>query len=237
MTTVASSRPPMSEDEWHSLVAAVDSLVQEFEQLPLPAVQGKVFELLNGIDALHREALHRLAGHLSAEQTREALGDPTVHTLFELYDLLPGGSGDETTRPRSHPKLRVIEASTPPPPPRPQPSRFPRWVPVRGVDLELLREGPKMVTVDDRAALVCSVDDQVFALAARCGHDGASLAGATLSGYTLTCPSHEGCHYDVRQGTQLAGTASLDCYSVRVSDDGVISIGLDMTFQPDLPAF
>lgn len=67
-------------------------LVEEFERLPYPAVQEMVFDLLQTIDALHREALTRLVIGVRASGGGEGIDraaiDPVARTLLELYDLV-----------------------------------------------------------------------------------------------------------------------------------------------------
>ena len=63
------------------------------------------------------------------------------------------------------------------------------------------------------------------------------MRGATLSGYTLTCPNHSGCHYDVRQGTRIGGGEKIACFPVKQDENGRLLVGLDMDFTPSLPGF
>jgi len=167
--------------------------------------------------------------------------DPAIHTLMELYDLLP----ESASQPQAEPAIaegavsksrfttipiRAVSASPPPPP------RFPHWLPVLGQLAELPAGTARELPADGEPILLCRRGDELFALDSRCARDGASLRGASLSGYTLTCPQHAGCHYDVRQGAPVGGGHGVECYPVRVDDDGRVLIGLDMDFAPRLPA-
>ena len=70
----------------------LDELVKRFEEHPEPAVQERVFELLQCVDAVHRAGLRRLGELLKvAGLQRRALDDPEVRLLFELYELGEGG--------------------------------------------------------------------------------------------------------------------------------------------------
>ena len=91
--------------------------------------------------------------------------------------------------------------------------------------------------IDEHPILLCRRDDQFFALESRCARDGASLSLATMSGYTLTCPNHSGCYYDVRQGSPLGGGEKIACYPVKLEANGRLLVGLDMDFTPSLPSF
>ena len=89
----------LSEAEFQAATQYLDALVQEFEALPLPDVQEKVFDLLRTVDAIHRAGLNRLIGLLlaygQAELVERAAEDPIIGTLLLLYDLIPA---DELTQ-------------------------------------------------------------------------------------------------------------------------------------------
>lgn len=70
----------------------VGTCLERLEGLPDEATRAAVFELLEAVDTLHREALVRLIGLLSAADTssiRRLAADPIVRSLLELYDVLP----------------------------------------------------------------------------------------------------------------------------------------------------
>ncbi len=81
----------VTQEEFLNNARRLEELVKEFEVLPYPQVQEKVFELLQSIDTLHRAGLTRLVELLQAEGQGEIFGqvtqDPVVQTLFQLYDL------------------------------------------------------------------------------------------------------------------------------------------------------
>lgn len=67
-------------------VANIQGLIDEIESYSDPSVKRKVFELLDWLDTLHREALSRLAGGLeSVGFLDKALDDPFVAHLFSIY--------------------------------------------------------------------------------------------------------------------------------------------------------
>ena len=73
-------------------VNRLDELVKRFEEHPDPAVQERVFELLQCIDVMHRAGLRQLNELLkTAGLQRRAVDDPEVRLLFDLYDLGEGG--------------------------------------------------------------------------------------------------------------------------------------------------
>lgn len=74
-----------------AIMRRMDDLIASLESYPDPQVRAGVLELLQGIDALHRQGLTRLV-----ERLREAGGDaalagaqadPLVRLLLGLYDL------------------------------------------------------------------------------------------------------------------------------------------------------
>ncbi len=70
----------------------VEELLDAFEMDPDEGIQEMAVELLRSIDTVHRTGVTRLAGYLhTCEEPirQQALADPNVRLLFELYDLLP----------------------------------------------------------------------------------------------------------------------------------------------------
>lgn len=70
-------------------VERIQTLVDRLERHHDPEVVRMVFELLDWIDVLHREALERLAGGLAGAQLLDrAVEDPVVAHLFSVYGML-----------------------------------------------------------------------------------------------------------------------------------------------------
>lgn len=71
----------------------LDALLDRLEQLLADlessetGVRDQVFELLDGIDALHRLAITRLAATLGQDVERLRSGDPAVEWLFQAYGV------------------------------------------------------------------------------------------------------------------------------------------------------
>lgn len=69
------------------LLARLEQLVAEIETYD-DRLKASVFEFLDGIDLLHRDALHRLGAALGPEQVAELCrGEPTVAWLFDAYGV------------------------------------------------------------------------------------------------------------------------------------------------------
>jgi hypothetical protein len=100
----------MTDAEFEELLTRLDALVTEFEQHPDPAVSARVLEMLQHVDAVHREGLGRLVA-LIAARDRELLDgatqDSVVRILLALYDLDPGGERER----RAFIPLTQLEAS------------------------------------------------------------------------------------------------------------------------------
>ena len=227
----------LSNDGWHTLLADLNLRVERMEALPDGAAKQEVFELLNSIDAVHRESLRRLVRLFKDGVLEQVVTDPAIHTLMELYDLLPDAAAPAP--PSSAPKfptipIRALSAAPP------APLRYPHWVPVpvlAAVDEATVGALCDDLVVDGLPLLLARRDQQWFALDGHCPLDGESLKGSSLSGYTLTCPSHVGCHYDIRNGARLGGGPGLGCHSVKTDEQGRVLVGLDMDFKPALPSF
>jgi nitrite reductase/ring-hydroxylating ferredoxin subunit len=211
----------MPNDEWDALLAHVNGLIQQMDELPEDNVKTAIFELLDGIDAIHREALLRLVRLFKEGVLEQVATDPAIHTLLELYDMLP-------QQPEEVERVHAAPSAKP---------RDPHWVPVLQRQDELSPGTAREFVVADSAVLLCRRADLFFALESFCAQDGASLSGATLSGYTLTCPNHPACHYDVRRGKRVGSNEVITCYPVKQEEDGRVLVGFDMDFTPSLPSF
>ncbi len=233
----------MTSSGWEQLLEQVNVQIEELEKISDSDVKDKVFTLLAGIDAIHRESLGRLVSLFKEGVLEQVIDDPPIHTLMELYDLLPALEEHEEQKydKNGFPiiPLDVITGLKGAAPVKP---KIAHWVPVPGERPTLEPNSTKLVNVDGHDILLCRVDDPLnddnyFAVSSSCAQDGSSFDTATLNKYTLTCHNHEGCHYDIRQGTRIAARGeSIECYSVE-ADERRIMIGIDMDFVPNLPVF
>src|SRR5918912_2381786 len=80
-------------EQFAQTLQRLDGLVQEFENLPFPEVREKALEMLQAIDAIHREGLGRLLAYIhqqgQIDLVLRAAHDPIINTLLQLYDFLP----------------------------------------------------------------------------------------------------------------------------------------------------
>lgn len=71
------------------LLDRLEQLLLDVEELDDP-VREQVFELLDGVDTLHRIALRTLATELGTDEVeRLRESDPTIGWLFDAYDIRP----------------------------------------------------------------------------------------------------------------------------------------------------
>ena len=84
---------------------------------------------------------------------------------------------------------------------------------------ELRDDEPRAVEVRGGEVVLIQSDGRVRALAARCTHMGARLAGGRVEAGVLVCPWHGSC-FDVRNGSVAHGPAvfPLPSYETRVMD-------------------
>lgn len=226
----------LSNDEWDALLAHVDHLVHEMEHLPDAHLKKRVMELMQGIDALHREALHRLVRLFKEGVLEKVVTDPAIRTLMELYDLLPPNESEAIEGPATHKRPFPIPVRVEKVLPR-RNAPLPHWVPAIEAS-EAPPAGASVVRLlDERDVLLTRVGVDWFALDARCAIDGASLDGAQLSRFTLVCPRHAGCLYDVRSGSRIGGGGNIRGLPVKTDEKGRVYVGFGMPFTPQLPSF
>jgi nitrite reductase/ring-hydroxylating ferredoxin subunit len=223
----------LSNDDWQALLADLNERVERMEALPQGDIRQQVFALLNSIDAVHREALHRLVRLFKEGVLEKVVTDPAIHTLMELYDLLPEQATAPPPPAFATIPIRPVAAS-----PSAAVQRIAHWVPAplsseASTGAELFDD----LVIDGLPLLLARRDQRWYALAAACPVDGAPLHGANLGGFTLSCPNHGGCHYDVRNGQRLGGGAPLRCFPVKADPQGRVLVGLGMDFTPEMPSF
>ncbi len=226
----------MTNAEWSELLGQADALLLQMEELPYPNVKEQVFALLGTIDTIHREALRRLVRLFKEGVLEKVVTDPAIHTLMELYDLLP-----PEAKPIDEQRAKIIFTTSRSKGPAasqtaPKP-KYPHWVPVAPSVADVSGGAAIECNAGEHSIVVCRAGDDLFALDARCLQDGASLAGGKLTKFNLTCPQHSGCYYDIRDGSRIAGTGRLECFSVKKNEAGRILVGIDMEFIPRRPAF
>lgn len=90
------TNPEPPRPELLAALERIDGLVRLFEEHPDANVQEPVFDLLRSVDALHRAPLQRLRDFLDNHGLlADALADPDVALLFDLYQSEEGDEAEE----------------------------------------------------------------------------------------------------------------------------------------------
>jgi nitrite reductase/ring-hydroxylating ferredoxin subunit len=248
-SATAGAEPPQAligyrtNEEWQALVDEVGALIASLDEIGDAEQRQKVFAALEGIDAIHREALHRLVRLFKEGVLEQVVTDPAIRTLMGMYDLLPP---EEPGCAKVWDFLAPDEKAGPPPAARSEghrgsvaarpPGEPPHWSPVSVS--ELPAEGEAVVcTLEEGSVLVAKVRGEFLAADTHCAHHDAAMPGGMLNGYSWVCPHGPGCIYDLRSGARLGGGPALACLPVRQDARGRLLIGFGMPFAPRLPAF
>ena len=225
-----------SNEEWQDLMAQTAAMLGALDEIADDETRDKVFAAMAGIDAVHREALHRLVRLFKEGVLEQVITDPAISSLMGMYDLLPPETPGcqkvwdfiDQDIPDLGTRATGVNAAVPDEPPH--------WSPA-----------PREASAEEGAAYLCDLeegpillirlDGTDYALSGDCPNHGVSLEKGRLNGVMWHCPGGPGCSFDVRSGKKLGGGAGLDCYPVRVEEDGRRMIGFGVPFEPKLPAF
>lgn len=223
----------LTDEEFQTTCRRLDGLVREFEDLPFPEVRDHVFDLLQTVDALHREGLGRLIGFLrDHDQGRwidRAAQDSVVQTLLELYDLIPIDP------------LRQVKTLE-----EPRPANF---IPLNQIGfapsvrrpvfkelarLEAVLPGTMMsVDVDGGTVLLANVEGEIYAVRNTCPGSVAPLSLGSFMPPVVICPWHNDA-FDVRTGKRADGLPGpgLDVLPISVQDGAIL---MAVATVPSLP--
>ena len=221
--------------EWAGLVTETAERIEALEAIADEATRTQVFDALAAVDAVHREALHRLVRLFKEGVLEQVVTDPAINTLMGMYGLLPEKTPGcrkvwdflgAAPPPEAVAAAVAADPATMPPHWSPTPAREP---PASGETFA--------VRMDEGSFVLASTAGQLFAFDAICPHHGKPMNGGELSRFAFVCPHGPGCIYDVRDGARLGGGAGVACHPVRVGENGRPQIGFGMPFTPNLPAF
>ena len=225
-----------SNEEWQDLLAQAATMVGSLEEIEDQATREKVFSAMEGIDAVHREALHRLVRLFKDGVLEQVVTDPAINSLMGMYDLLPPetpgcakvwdfiGNDD----PGSLTGDNAVSAENV--------TILPHWSPAPPE--AVAEEGSAYICeMDEGRILLVRADGNDYALLAICPNHKKPFSGGRLDNVLWHCGEGPGCSYDVRDGKRLGGGPSLECFPVRVEADGQRMIGFGIPFEPKLPAF
>ncbi len=222
----------MTPDEFNAHAQRLDELIQAFEALPYPAVKEKIFEALQAIDTIHREAVGRLVGLLCEPEHTELLGravkDPIIHTLLVLYDLIDSSDLPQEPTPDTARNFVPLDQLAP----VKRRLNQPVLTTVARVD-DVPVGAMKNFQVDGVSALIANVNGEMYAVRDTCPGSVAPLHLGNFSPPVVVCPWHNEA-FDIRTGKRADGLPgpSLSVLPVTVSD-GVIKLAVNTA--PQIP--
>ncbi len=217
-------------EEWQDLVAQAGSMLTSLDEIEDEDVKARVFGAMDGVDALHREALHRLVRLFKEGVLEQVITDPAINTLMGMYDLLPP---DE-------PACQKVWDFIPPDADAEPTELFGQdpahWSPAPLDNLP--EEGEAFICqMEEGSVLVSRVDGQHLALEANCPTHNDVMTTGRLDGVSWLCPHGPGCSYDMRNGARLGGGNGLECFPTKTDVKGRLLIGFGMPFEPIMPSF
>jgi len=206
-----------SNEEWQDLVAQTGSLLASLDNIDDEDTKAQVFSALASVDALHREALHRLVKLFKEGVLEQVVTDPAINTLMGMYDLIPPDANSEEPVAQA---VSFYPTGELPVYPDTLPSNEPaHWSPA---PLEVLpNEGAAFICqMEEGELLIAQIEDRYLALDAVCPTHGEQMTNGTLDGFAWICPHGPGCSFDLRNGAKLGGGTGLQCYTTRSDSAG-----------------
>ena len=236
-------------EEWKDILAQVAAMIEDLEQVEDPEIRRKIFTMLQAVDAVHREALHRLVRLFKEGVLDQVVTDPAIHTLMGMYDLLPtnattdgkfgdfltaeeraSGARGSTTNPLPTGTNTRTPAALAPADCQPHWARVPLARPMEDGEAVIFE-------AEEGSVVVARVDNTLYAVGAVCPTHTAVMVGGVMKGLSWLCPHGPGCVYDIRNGSRLGGGPGVTAHPVRAADGGGLQVGFGIPFEPKLPAF
>lgn len=210
--------PPVPEErpDLEAALVRLDRIIASAEADPDPAFRERVGELLDTLDAVHRQLVWRVGElvHASSPELFEGtlLRDEVASLLFEMYGLVaPDESADPAAAPAAMISLADLEASLP--------------VPIAwhdAVSLSELRDGALLWrdVAGERVALLSS-GGALRAYRDECPGSPMPISSGMLRADEIHCPWHD-CRYEALTGRRLdREAASLVAVPLEVRDSTV----------------
>ncbi len=210
------------------------------------------FDMLQAVDAMHREALRRLLAFLRSQDQSQlvehATDDPIVRTLFQLYDLIPSDERREAAtaldlvQPYIHSQLFIplteVHRDSPPQPSLLNPRRpiFAAVAPVADVPVGTMRA----FDVQGTRVLIANVSGELYAVRNTCPGSMAPLELGSFTPPVVVCPWHNEA-YDIRTGKRVDGSPlgatgqNLAVLPIAIVDD-TIQLAINTTAGAAAPA-
>ena len=225
-------------EEWKDILAQVAAMIEGLEKIEDAELRRNVFAALEAIDAVHREALHRLVRLFKEGVLNQVVTDPAIHTLMGMYDLLPaqqGGAGTAMDFLTAEERAAGPRSAPPPPGGLALPEPQPHWARVP-LDQAMADGDAILFKTGESAVIIAKIENVLFAVDAVCPTHAALMAGGAVNGFSWLCPHGPGCVYDIRNGSRVGGGPGLAAHPVRPAEGG-LQVGFGIPFAPKLPAF
>jgi len=206
-----------ADEEYQLLAHLLEQQIKEAELIPHPKIKDLVFDILQNLDTLHREALSRIIKKLkeiSPSLQTELEKDYAILTLLELYDL-------SENKPVFEEPITPVDVSG-----LYKNIRMPVWIPAGKKDA--LQENilyPR--EMEGEQIVLTKIKEEVFAFHNSCILSSFPLEAGKLEGYYLTCQCH-GFKYDLRTGELIGHDEKLNTFPVTITDDGKILVGFNI---------
>lgn len=204
----------MAESDLDSDLARLERIIGTFENEPDPAVRERVTELVESVDAVHRQlvwAVGRAVHAGSPELFESLLEDPVASVLFEMYGLVAPSRNARADTPTMLMGLDALEATIPAP--------F-SWF--RAASTVEVSEGVLLARdVEGERILVVRTSDGIHAYVDACPGSPLTLNAGIVRDGVLLCPWHD-CRFDVATGRRLdRDAAGLEPLPVAIAGDDV----------------
>ena len=185
----------MAEPDLESDLARLERIIGSFENEPDAAVRERVTELIESVDAVHRQlvwAVGRSVHASSPELFESLLLDPVASVLFEMYGLVAPARKQPDDTPAMLMGIDDLLATIPEP--------FSWFTAASSADV---RQGVLLARdVEGERILIVRLADGVHAYLDRCPGSPLTLNAGLIRDGVLLCPWHD-CRFDLRTGRRL----------------------------------
>lgn len=208
---------PNANEEYQQVLHQLEEQIKEAELIPHPKIKDLIFDILQNMDSLHREALARILKEVK-EVCPSLLvifeKDYAILTLLELYDL-------SSNKPAFKETFIPIDVSG-----LYKNIRMPVWIPAG--KLEAFQENTLYPReMEGEHILLAKFKGEVYAFQNSCILSSYSLAEAKIEGYYLSCQCH-GFKYDLRSGELIGQDGKLNTFPVTITEDEKILVGFNI---------
>ena len=185
----------MPEPDLEADLARLDRIIGSFENDPDAGVRERVGELVESVDAVHRQLVWAVgqAVHATAPELFESLlEDPVASVLFEMYGLVAPARKAPEDAPTVLMGLADLEATIPAP--------F-SWF-TAAASSEVREDVLVARDVEGERILIVRLADGIHAYVDRCPGSPLTLNAGLVRDGVLLCPWHD-CRFDLTTGRRL----------------------------------